>query len=333
MTIAAEYDVCVLGGGPAACLVTLLLRAAGRQVCMMARTAFGAVQPTRFNGGQFTAVPVFPPFSTVRHPVIGPLFDGVTSAGAVEIRLPDSSAYTAKLFGRTIAAGPQPPELARKIARHYGQRPAEERMGFMAGVSPYFLVSQGATLTDWSSDRVTGVDLSERLLAVGHRTIRYGALVSTIPLPAFLPLAGIETTAAFVAGDARFAVFHVPEERSENVLTYDPDLTSPVYRLFAPLAGIVVAQLSKTNDCWDEVATVASYLRTTQRWQGPATLLSTFTLPGCYPLEIHPEEFRASCKDTLREQGVFLFGRHGVWEYRDLHELRWSVVDDVLDYL
>jgi hypothetical protein len=333
MKLAAEYDVCVLGGGPAACIVTLLLRAAGRRVCMIARTAFGAVQPTQFVGGRFTAVPVFPPFSTIRHPAIGRLFERITSNGAVEIRLPDSSAYTAKLFGRTIAAGPPPPELAKKVARHYGQQPAEPRMGFIAGVSPYFLVSQDATLTDWSCDGVTGVDLSERLLAAGNQTIRYRALVSTIPLPALLPLAGIETTATFVAGDARFAVFHVPEATSANVLTYDPDLTSPVYRVFAPLAGIVVAQLSKTNDCWEDVSNVASYLRTTQSWQGPATLLSTFTLPGCYPLQIHPEAFRTSCDQTLREKGVFLFGRHGLWEYRDLHELRWSVLDDVLEYL
>jgi hypothetical protein len=152
-------------------------------------------------------------------------------------------------------------------------------------------------------------------------------------MPAFLPLTGIDTGATFVAGDARFAVFHVPEAMSENVLTYDPDLTSPVYRLFAPVARIVVAQLSKTNDCWEDVPHVASYLRRTQSWHGPSTLLSAFTLPGCYPLQIHPEEFRTTCEQMLREKGVFLFGRHGLWEYRDLHELRWSVLDDVLEYL
>ena len=82
-----------------------------------------------------------------------------------------------------------------------------------------------------------------------------------------------------------------------------------------------------------DVSHVISYLRRTQSWHGPSTLLSTFTLPGCYPLQIHPEEFRTSCEDSLRARGVFLFGRHGLWEYRDLHELRWSVVDDVLHYL
>jgi len=235
---------------------------------------------------------------------------------------------TKKLFGLS-ADDPIPSELQAKIARQYAlHRPLPPRLGFIEGLSPYHQRADESPVR-WLEGTVAKVDFqAHRLVLASGSTISFQRLVSTIPLPRLLRLVGAgDGTLRCVAESARFVMFSSTELLAVNQLTYDCEETSPLYRVFTPTDRIIVAQA--THGTASTVDAIAASVREVLRLDSIPVFIAERRIDPAYPLAIEPSGGLLKLQAELARNGILLFGRFGCWEYKDLHELNWELVDDL----
>jgi hypothetical protein len=350
-----EVQVCVVGGGPAASILCYLLAKRGVDVYAVGKNDQGVLSTNLIDRIGFNVIPIFPVIgSNLYHSLRLSRFNGASERLRVEYVesdaivkpsrafLPTSFAALAfekfdrrgfvlseKLFGELIFTF-RLRELELKILRHYLNSPGfGERVGFWKGKSPYHYMLEGATLRDCDADQIKKLDARSKILVTANNEIHYDKLVLTLPAHKVLRLLGIEDSFKFLSSDADFRVFHAISEQPANLLKYDCRLDRPIYRAFVPTPNHFVLQIGKHSQR-SPMSDIVENLRDLFPDIVSHTFLGSVILRGAYPLGVGETKEWHLVRSQLAKRKIFLFGRMSTWEYRDLHELNWEIIDDLV---
>jgi len=344
-------DVCILGAGPAALLAQAFLRRKGLDPVVVAESDLGNLKPMRHQDVRLGLVPIFPredselfqrmqwePSRDADRVAVSfqggceDVHDAVAPGSHAEFITQTFGDSKRRLVLAKKHAGAQVftralPELRRKVVATYPRAPrGGSQLGFADGVSFYlhFLERErcGATV----GEPVLRIDLPNRRVATRSREIGYDRLVSTLPMPEFLRLAGIGMPLELLGGGAQIAVAKTAQPVGANQLVYDCDGAAPLFRAFVPRDGFVLAQVAPGH--WQADSTrIAERIAQLFALDAVPQVLRRFTINNCYPLAVSDDARRQHLFDDLEGSGVTMFGRGAEWKYLDLDELDWGRID------
>jgi hypothetical protein len=346
-----DTEVCILGGGPAALLAQLLLRAKGMEAFVVGASSLGSLLPLQVGAKRINAVPIFLTEGTFWHqrliecvgtehmavkldysPTLGT--HGSESIGRnsysqfLEQNHADSNRrliITKKQLGPRAFVDDYP-ALRRKVAAHYpseGKRPS--RIGFVDGLSPYLSLLEEANAGVTLTEDVSRIDVDGRLVETPSTSVSYRYLVSTLPLARFLRLSHIDAELVCFGAGAQILVSRSPESFQSNYVIYVCDGSSSVHRVFTPHNDIAITQVSHPS--WG--ASTSSILERTRYLLNVDAKLESiqrFAMQDCYPLGVSDEFLLEEIVRHLETLNVTLFGRFGEWVYKDLEELDWGKI-------
>jgi hypothetical protein len=354
MALAREIKsrVCILGAGPAAILCGRILLSRGIEAVAIGRQNLGMLRPKNIDGIEFSPIPVF-----IRRnsPLLARFSDkwepqqellsveySAQKLGATAITMQPASlaAFLSRYYkeptralvlaekhlGKSIFSASFP-EVQQKVQRHYPDGSHRDgRLGFVQGLSPQVHLLIGHPQCEVLEDEIQHVDLSRRTVKGLQFVIQYERLISTINLGDFLALIGRSNLIAMESGSAEMAVFRTDELIQHNSLIYDCDPLSPIYRLFIPTQGIVIAHIARERWALSSIE-IAEAVQRILALRGKPRYVERLALTACYPLAVSDLIAKEQLEESLHSLGALLFGRFGEWTYRDLDELDWEKVD------
>lgn len=345
-------SVCTLGGGAAGLLGDLFLRRMAIDSTVVSKSSYGIIAPVLSGVIRFSPVPIFINAASDLFRRMG--WEQMRGADYLKVTHLDvaandtpqatirSGSYAEFLVERYDGAvlplilaqkhlGPVVftdalPEVRRKVMSHYppaGGRGKPERIGFLNGLCPYFVYLERQPRGRIVPETVRRIDLRGHCVFTRSHTIHYDHLIVTIPLLEFLQLAGMQTKLAVRAAGAKFVVLKTDEPLTPNVMIYDGNERSAVYRAFIPRTEIVIVQLARSS--WDSsLSELTARVQELLGLAGEPRVLRHFTIEDCYPLAVSDYGLKRLIEDELHKSAVTLFGRFSQWEYRDLDELEWE---------
>lgn len=352
MSAPSSVDVLILGQGYTALLLATLLDRRG-VTSLTVSTSTTDQLLVDIKGRTLSALPVFPVRGSWLTSVLGldngsliiPEFRGNPGVPAASPRAGSFSEFSQahsgprgwtlgrKLFGLELMDRPLS-ELQQKVARHYPDGQAvDQRIGFVGGLSPYWTCVQRSNASHHVRGPAEEVDLPGRRIVARGLSVKYAVMVATVPFLKLARLVGPSVQARTVGAPTRFVYFISTSPVTPNRLVYDLALHSPVYRVFAPTSDVVAVQTS-----FDGLGTAPKLIA--QRAEGLMNLNEGTLVPTeerrplmPYPLDLEPEAARAAVLENAGRRRVIPFGRMALWRYLDLHELDWSILDDITEHI
>lgn len=225
------------------------------------------------------------------------------------------------------------PLLEAKIDRAYilGQR-NNELIGFNDGISAYLNFIEGISGEILHEPiGMVRVDLKRKILETDAGEVSYKTLVWTAPLPELLTKCGLEGAIKFISCGAAFDVYEsISGGLDENQVYYDCDPFSSIYRVFVPNNSTIVVQrsLGWEGTTGHEIHRLENIVPRAENVEYKFS--KEYEL--AYPLG--SEDGSMSMADLLGElerQDIIPFGRFGRWEYLDLDDHKWELVDAAID--
>jgi hypothetical protein len=343
-------DICVLGAGPAGLFAATWLRTyRGIRATVIGVPRFGMLRPALGPTGPISLVPILPPVGSTSFPpsihtdqVLCTQYVGRCDRLFVQRHAPGSFAwYSAsnltpraqalahKQFG-TLARTSPLLEVRAKIARTYVNHAAPaNRAGYIHGESPYVGTMRAAAAAAELVDRtVVSIDHRRRRVRFadgGH--LDYGSMVLTIPLPQIARLLAIPY-ATMTCAAAEFVVARCVDVPA-NLLIYDSEPDSPMFRVISPRTGIVVVQLALTEARTDRLTTRCVQRlrrRLTEAIGSPTTGIDPTIrrVEMAYPTDPPDAAFLHRLETVAEAGNIVRLGRFAEWRYVDLHELEWT---------
>jgi GT2 family glycosyltransferase len=352
-TTKSRGAICILGGGPAALLAQAFLRRKGVEPIVVAESEFGNLRPMRHRDGRVGLVPIFPREDSELFKRMqagpSPAADRVAVSfhgGCEDVHDAVAPGSHAEFITRTFAdsrrrlvlakkhAGAQVftralPELRRKVVATY---PTAARggshLGFADGVSLYLSYLERERCGSTFGEPVLRIDLPRRRVTTRSREIAFDRLVSTLPMPEFMRLAGMRMPIELLGGGAQIVVAKAAQPVAANRLVYDCDGATPIFRAFVPRDGFVLAQVAPGQWRADS-SRIAERIAQLFALDAAPHVLRRFTIDNCYPLAVSDDGHRQQVFDDLEGSGVTMFGRAAEWKYLDLDELDWDRIDRI----
>lgn len=351
-----KYDVCILGGGPASLILCNLLKSLGISVVSIGPQKYDSLLPKLIQGKLINILPVFPVknnefcsniFSTslnlfpnlrIEHPESKNYqIKDNSESDFTKINLSKNEKLSKiignKLFGDQMFIKSLP-LLEDKVKRHYGNdKPTFTRSGFIKGLSPYYHLLSSFDNVLFIKAVINYISFEEKSVhfhSLEKGVIQYKYLISTINVESLLNLAELSCNFNLRYEGARFHLYEIDIDLGTNRLIYDTDPSSPLVRIFTPYHGMLLVQIRKS---FDEHTNICEIKESIFRLLGVSFNLKKIlenNFSKCYPLDISNfKHFNEMKNKIIRDYDVLLFGRHGNFEYKDLHELDWSIVNSI----
>lgn len=354
MAVNIDVDFCILGGGPTALLLASVLKKEKTRFLLITEKLEGALVRLNVNGRIFNPIPIFPAINSYLYTKLNldEIFPhneqlrfeyaNLLDVDILKLCLPDSAgatlyrtqgaqslALSRKQFGEIVMKKPLQ-RLQDKVARHYSPNGQSfSRLGFANGISAYLTYINQQSPFPVIDGKITSVDVNAQKVFIEKIEIRYKYLISTIPLPEFFTYANIEDELSFVSTSAQFYVFQTEAHLSANQIIYDCDINSCVYRVFIPHEHFLSVQVA--HDCQNQnPSKILDRVQELLHNNNLFRYIQTINLKNCYPLDVIPLAKHEKIRSLLEQKGVYLFGRISQWEYLDLHELDWKLIDQLI---
>ena len=231
-----------------------------------------------------------------------------------------------KQWGSSMAYKPFG-QVQSKIKRHYISKQGNTRIGYINGLSlfKYAVDKLNPEVVNYAN--LEKIDIKKREIHLTDCVVVYEKLISTIPLHKFFKYCNLEHDHISESAGAYFKFFSYTKGLEQNQMLYDCDYNSDILRLFSITDTFLMAQLR--SDTYPDLSTSEVKRRIQELVpdiEGLEFAKELFT-PMSYPLELVDEPNSMKNLLKLKENGITTLGRFGNWEYSDLHELDWSVVD------
>lgn len=348
-----NVDICILGGGPTALILAGLLKEQKKDFLLITKKMEGALLRLDINSQVFNPIPVFPVLNSYVYNRLK-LADlcthnDILSYGYSVLEKPDSFSLgssgsaaatlyqvngekavvlSRKQFGEIVMTEPLH-RLQQKVSKHYSLNGQKfSRLGFSNGISAYLTYIANQYPFPVIHDDIIAIKPEVNLVETESAKIHYRYLIPTIPLPELLVLAKLDKDLFFTSTGAQFYVFETETNSIPNKIIYDCNINSCIYRVFIPHKNFISVQLAR--DYWNvESSSVASRVKKLLATDILLNYKNKIELLDCYPLDVQPMEIYKSISMGLREMGIYLFGRSSQWDYLDLHELQWEMIDEL----
>jgi hypothetical protein len=342
-------DICVLGAGPAGLFASSWLRHRRRvRTTVIGTPVFGMLRHDYSPTGPFSLVPILPPNGSHFPPsargagILRTAYVGQCHrARSADHQVGSFAHYSAanlgerslvlarKQFGPMAHTEPML-EVRDKIERNYSAgMPPMKRAGYIGGESPYVATMRAAASAAEIVDQaVESIDYRDRSVRFANGTrLYYGAIILTVPLPRIARLLGVPPP-RLASAPAEFVVAHCPTA-TENLLIYDCEPGSPVFRMVSPRAGLLVVQLALIGHRSEALSDLAMR-RLRERIGGILGSAEVELdcrirrIESAYPTDPPDAGFMDDLLPVLRRGNVVRLGRFAEWRYVDLHELNWT---------
>jgi hypothetical protein len=236
-----------------------------------------------------------------------------------------------KLFGETIYEEPMP-ELRKKVKAHYIRSQKGKRVGYVNGKSPYYFILKDNNHREIIQDQIIFLDTKNKIVQTNNATVQYKVLINTFKLPQFLDLINIDHSLEFNSESANLVLLLTQENLKENMLIYDCDINSPIYRCFTPDCITIIVQLSKICSSIN-IELIINHVKKILTINYDISYIGNKIITDSYPISITPYADFINIKQQLISQDIVLLGRYGNWEYKDLHELKWEQINEITDII
>jgi len=219
-------------------------------------------------------------------------------------------------------------EVKSKIKNHYFSGGNQSRVGFYRGNSLYYHFLRHTLNNSTLYNNIQHIDYKNKKVICERLDIFYDKLYSTINILDLYKLCGFRTSFHLKYKGSFFMYFILSPIELENNILYDCNLSSPIIRLFFPQNNILVAQLStnsfrkyNSNSIIKRIVDILPNIKNIK-------YVKSIHLPFSYPLEPILDKKMINSIENIKTFSIVPFGRFGNWEYKDLHELNWTLVND-----
>ncbi|WP_209403581.1 hypothetical protein [Pseudozobellia sp. WGM2] len=231
-----------------------------------------------------------------------------------------------KQWGDTMFSRPFS-QVQSKIARHYISKKGNTRVGYIDGKSLFKYAVDKFDPEVLECNGVNEINIEKKEIYTDEYTIKYDKLVSTIPFSILLKLCNLESNHDDSYASAFFYFFKYEDGFKENQIIYDCDLNSDILRVFSLTDNFLLTQLR--SDKYGEIPVEKIRDRVYELVPEIEKLefAQELYVPMAYPLELISGASTLKSLETLKGNDVVPFGRFGQWEYSDLHELDWTLIN------
>lgn len=219
-------------------------------------------------------------------------------------------------------------EVKSKIKNHYFSGGNQRRIGFYKGYSLYYHFLRNTINHSTVYKNVQQIDYKNKKIICDRLDIFYDKLYSTINILDLHKLCGFKTSFHLKYKGSFFMYFILSPLHLKNNIIYDCNLSTPIIRLFFPTNNILVAQLStnsykkyNSNLILKRISDIIPQIKN-------INYVKSIHLPFSYPLEPILDKKMIKSIEILKSFSIIPFGRFGNWEYKDLHELNWTLLND-----
>lgn len=217
-------------------------------------------------------------------------------------------------------------QVQSKIERHYVNPKGNTRIGYINGKSLFKYAIDKLNPNVLNYLNIEYIDVKEKEVHLNDSILHYEQLISTLPIHKLLKLCSLEYYHDTSYAGCKFHFFTHDGDFKENQMIYDCDYHSDIIRIFSISNNFLMVQLnskkrnSVISNIEDRVQELAPNI------SGLSHVRKLY-VPMCYPTELILDKSTLDSIACLKKNDIIPFGRFGNWEYSDLHELDWSIID------
>ena len=349
-----KFEICILGNGPTARICSFLTKSP--HILIGNQNNFGSLTKTTINNICINLTPIFPVYDSnlynelwknnfEKHDFLNYSEQGniLVEFDSIQALISNASpqsyavqclkekqdvdtkkniilAY--KLFGKIIFER-KLNKLLAKVKKHYDGAKTNKRIGYINNLSLYYEKVANIKINNFFSDEVEKIDIERKVVYTKSSEIIYNKLISTIDLRDFLIKTNYLNNINFISGVAHFCLIKTNTILPINLVIYDVEIKSPIYRLFTISDNFIMVQFA--FGCQN----IESFLLflTLYKLLGQVFEIHCeyrYTLKDAYPICTSSDTLLQQYKSDLESNNIHLIGRYAEWEYLDLHELNYS---------
>jgi hypothetical protein len=175
------------------------------------------------------------------------------------------------------------------------------------------------------------VDPSASTVHTDFGSVTYGTLVVSVPLAEFCTLLPkrYRPDLDLISSPGEFVVYSTEEHGQDNLVVYDCDPESPIFRVFTPSSRTATAHLSSASRPV-EPPDVEKRLATLLGLKKAVSKARHISYPICYPLDITGVDAVEAFFANMRDLRIVFHGRMAEWKYIDLDDLDRRCLDEIV---
>ena len=353
-----KIEICILGNGPTARICSFLMK--NPHILIGNQENFGLLSKTEITNNSFNLAPIFPVYNSYLYKELWkdnlekydflnyskqgnisfefdnmlPLISNANPQSYVaqclkekqDIDTKENIVLAYKLFGKVIFER-ELHRLLAKVKKNYDGAKPNKKIGYINNLSLYYEKVANIKVDNFFSDEIRKIDVKRKIAYTQTCEIEYDKLVSTIDLRDLLQKTNYPENLNLISSSAYFCLIKTNTILPINLVIYDVEIHSPIYRLFTISENFVIIQF--TSGCQN--------IKLTQLFPVLYKLLGQifeiqfeyrYTIKDVYPIYTSSDTLLQQYKLELEANNIHLIGRYAEWEYLDLHELNYSKLND-----
>lgn len=357
-----KIDTCILGNGPTARICSSLIETS--HILISNQNNLGSLSQTTIGNSNINLIPIFPVYNSFlynelwkndckKEDFLSYSEQGniLVEFGSIQMLVNNANtkSYVAqclnnkqdvgtkkniilayKLFGKIIFEM-ELNRLLAKVKKHYNGTKTSNRIGYINNLSPYYEKVKNIKINNYVFDEIKNIDTGRKIVYTKTFKFEYDRLISTINLRDFLPKVGFSDNLDLISSPAHFCLIKTNIILPINLVIYDVEIQSPIYRLFTISKNFIIIQLA--FGCQNIESTIL--LTALHKLLGHILKIQfeyRYTIKDAYPICTSSDTLLQEHKSELESNNIHLIGRYAEWEYLDLHELDYSkLYENIVD--
>ncbi|MDR1202067.1 MAG: hypothetical protein LBL58_10640 [Tannerellaceae bacterium] len=349
-----KIEICILGNGPTARICSFLIKTP--HILIGNQNNFGSLTKTKIAYNNINLIPIFPVYNShlynklwennfekhdflnysergdisIEFDSIQEFIKNASSLSYAVQRLKEKQDFSTKkniilaykLFGRVIFER-ELNRLLAKVNKHYNGMGTNKRIGYINKLSPYHERIANICFDNFFSDEIKKIDIKRKIIYTKTSDITYSKLISTIDLRDFFHKINYPNNLNLVSSSAYFCLIKINAILPINLVIYDVEIKSPIYRIFTISENFIIIQLAFNCQNIDSHLLFQALYKLLGR-VFDILFEYRYMMKNAYPICTSSDILLQQYKHELASNDIHLIGRYAEWEYLDLHELNYA---------